>query len=136
MKIYIFDSCCKSFSQEEDLNDHIHSVHVGQEDHGCDLCGISFSQEDELNDHFNTVHEGHRDHKCDSCGKVFSHANKFDSIMEGIKIVNSSELTLCHIIEHPFFLKSLKQFWNQNCQICKPCQKDYNKLKIMRYCSY
>jgi hypothetical protein len=47
-----------------------------------------------LNDHFNTVHEGHRDPKCDSCGKVFSHANKFDSIMEGIKIVNSSELTL------------------------------------------
>ena len=117
---YKCDSCCKSFSQEEDLKEHIHRIHVGLRVHKCDLCNKVFSQEGNLKVHIHNVHEGqevykcdscgelfscdenlknhihsiHNDHKCDSCDKSFSHSHRFDSITQGIKIVNSFELTL------------------------------------------
>ena len=89
--------------------DHIRTIHDGHKNHECESCGKSFFQASILKKHIYISHEGHKDYKCDSCGKSFSHqdhhqcdlcnklvsqAEAFNTIMNGIKIVNTSELTL------------------------------------------
>ena len=42
---------------------------VGNKNHMCESCGKSFSREDNLKRHIHTIHEGPKYHKCESCGK-------------------------------------------------------------------
>ena len=100
------DSCDKSFSQSNDLKEHINIVHNGQEYVKCDLCEESFSFADifagKLKRHINVVHNDQKDHKCDFCGKTFDFKITLDNHMwmdhsgfakEAIKLNNSPKIS-------------------------------------------
>ena len=67
-------ACGRSFFQEIDLQNHIHSVHEGEEHnkYECYLCSKLFSREIILENHISVVHDGNADHKCENCSKTFS----------------------------------------------------------------
>ena len=61
-KDYKCKSCDKTFSQEDDLNSHFHTIHEVHEDYKCDSIDESESEVKDLKIHVQTVHEGRKDY--------------------------------------------------------------------------
>ena len=66
------EECGRSFTRENSLKKHIHTVHEGHKDYNCESCGKSFSRSNSLNRHFHTIHKDGKDQRHNSCDKLFS----------------------------------------------------------------
>ena len=61
-----------NFSQSQNLNDHIHTVHEGKKDYKCKLCTKLFTTTWSLKMHAQNIHEGQKQiFACDTCDKEF-----------------------------------------------------------------
>ena len=69
------NSCGNLFTAKKSLNLHKKTVQEGHKDYKCDTCGKSYSQAQNLRNHIRIGHdhERHKDYKCDSCGKLYSY---------------------------------------------------------------
>ena len=71
---YNCDLCVSTFTNAENLKDHINSVHMHKEeieDKYCDKCKKTFASKMYLKSHIEVVHEGKKDHICLTCGKAY-----------------------------------------------------------------
>ena len=75
-KDYKCDTCGKSYSQAQNLRNHIRIVHDHErhKDYKCDSCGKLYSYNGLLKHHIHVVHDGRKDHKCEPCAKSFTSA--------------------------------------------------------------
>ena len=114
VKEYQCETCENTFSQVNDLNRHINTVHVGKKDYKCNYCEKTFSFRQTLNNHIYTIHEGHnKDYNCDECGKTFSQEGHLKSHMirvnkEGHKYDSYSKY-VCDICEQSFIQTNARQ---------------------------
>ena len=58
------DSCGKSSTQLENLNQHIMGIHAGQRNYKCVSCGKYITKLASLMIHIKIIHQGQRSHKC------------------------------------------------------------------------
>ena len=63
--------CDKGFSQKQDLNRHIESVHEGKKSFKCNICDAGFTHKANLNKHIDAVHKEKKKFKCTICDEVF-----------------------------------------------------------------
>ena len=78
---YNCDLCVSTFTNAENLKDHIYSVHMHKEeieDKYCDKCEKIFASKIYLKSHIEVVHEGKRDHICLTCGKAYGYLSQLE----------------------------------------------------------
>ena len=66
------DICDYSFSQKDNLQRHLASVHEKKKPFKCDNCDYSFSEKGSLKKHLESVHEKKKPFKCDTCDTIFT----------------------------------------------------------------
>lgn len=87
--ILICKKCGRSFTNEEDLEDHIedHTDNAKRKKYQCSVCQKTFTHKHSLKNHM-PLHNGMGKHKCPECNKLFPCAS---SLNRHIKIHDSSE---------------------------------------------
>jgi len=61
------EHCDKTFGHKGNLNVHINTIHLKQQNYKCEHCESAFGYKGDLNRHINTVHLKQKNYKCDRC---------------------------------------------------------------------
>ena len=78
---YNCDLCKNTFTNAENLKDHIYSVHMHKEEteeNYCEQCKKKFASPKYLKLHIEVVHEGKKDHICLTCGKAYGYPSQLE----------------------------------------------------------
>ena len=107
--------CVESFPTENQLKEHVASVHVEVKQFPCSKCGKRFSRIELLQDHISIVHEGKNVFQCSLC----DYKTKLKGSMTSrAKIILNRHIAAVHELKKPF-----------ECQICSKKFARKEKLK-------
>ena len=103
---------------QKDLNEHIESVHKGEQKLKCKICHISFELKIELNQHISSVHDG-----CITMVNNETLNHEKNVIIDNDLSPHNDGMIMCHGCEIPatHFCKSCNQ------SLCKFCILNHYK---------
>ena len=88
------ESCVKSFSDEQNLKKHTHTIHDKKgmpetqsssvEKFKCEICQHNLSSKRNLNVHIENIHEGLKRFKCDKCSQKFTEKKALTLHIKGV----------------------------------------------------
>ena len=66
------DNCNSFFRSQQNLKQHIESVHEGKKPFKCNICDSCFTRNGSLKTHNSAVHGGKKPFQCKTCGSTFT----------------------------------------------------------------
>ncbi|QHS74194.1 Zap1p [Saccharomyces paradoxus] len=127
-----WDGCNKSFSNAQELNDHLEAVHLtrGKSEYQClwHDCHRTFPQRQKLIRHLK-VHSKYKPYKCKTCKRCFSSE---ETLVQHTRTHSGEKPYKCHICNKKFAISSslkihIRTHTGEKPLQCKICGKRFNE---------